>query len=162
MPEVFLRFISGKSTSFLSRSIRAGILIVAAAVVLTFPVTLLFGPVQQFYILGFIGGLLSTLAIIFLALCSVRDFRKTAGKILVYCSYALAVDVIIQSLIITMTIFGLKGVIVGILFFGVGVYFMSLIALLSWQFFLPFVVYLVVGVLITAFYSVGDHFSKMG
>ncbi|MDB5188056.1 MAG: hypothetical protein JWO50_576 [Candidatus Kaiserbacteria bacterium] len=110
--------------------------IAIALTLLLFIPTLLFGGGVWFYtdylapLLKYVDYIAALLSIIFLFLCIFRKYRIFAGSALVYCSYAIGVDLWFQSLINTYISFGPVGTILGVFFLGVGVFFTGLVALL--------------------------------
>ncbi len=78
-----------------------------------------------------IDGFVELFVLISLLLSISRKCRVWAGTILVFCSYILALSLWLDSLLYTYSSFGSVGVFVGILFVGIGVYVLGLVALLQ-------------------------------
>ena len=144
----------------------AGIALIAIIPISLILIVLFYGVAIRLYtsylgpFLEYADGLAFILSFVFLFLCIFRKCRIFCGTALVVCSYVIGIDVWFQSLVNTYVSFGAVGIIIGILFLGVGVYITGLAALLWAHMFASFFGFLFVLVFMIGIRSAGQAFAQ--
>lgn len=142
------------------------VLVIAVSTVLLLLFVLSFGGAIRIYtdylspILQYLDGLAFVFSFLFLFLCIFRKCRIFAGTALVYCSYAIGIDLWFQSLVNTNASFGFGGVFIGIVLLGVGIYFTGLLALLWAHLFATFWAFIAIGAFMLGIRAAGLHVAQ--